>query len=311
VRSVDQQGRSGILLSAKAGDLEMVQVLLDAGANPSDMDASGCSPLHYAASRGSGEMVRLLLENRANHELRDDWGDAPLFWAAGAPVVRLLLEARSSLELRNESGRTSLMSMADRGDTAAIEALVRGSPKLEFDAVDSQGFSAHALALAQGHVAAAELLVKVGATAASGATPAPAAVPGHIALCRAAQQGDEVCCGEVLLAGGVDVDKPSGGETPLLAAAGRGAFRIVELLLLAGADANLAEPFLHETPLMRAVLGRADGAVLLLLLESRADPTLRDLNGRTAADIASAWKQEANTEILRAAIAGELPTLGA
>ncbi len=79
--------------AAQCGDVEMVRLLLDAGA---DIDIknrlrfvdlrhlSGLSPLHYAAWYGCTEVVELLLDRDASVNAKSDAGQTPLYVAMSA-----------------------------------------------------------------------------------------------------------------------------------------------------------------------------------------------------------------------------------
>lgn len=101
------------------------------------------------------------------------------------------------------------------------------------------------------------------------------------AALRAAGNGRTVVL-QQLLAAGVAVNAPAGGTTLLCAAAQDARAGAVELLLSAGADANLPDSD-GTPPLIHAVL--ADSApVVQLLLNAGAIPTATDAEGRRAID---------------------------
>jgi ankyrin repeat protein len=92
---------------------------------------------------------------------------------------------------------------------------------------------------------------------------------------------------------GAQVDRPDGeGRTPLFHTVGGGHAEIVSFLLDRGADPNRADRF-RDTPLMLAcVQGRSE--IASLLLRRGADPSLRNQEGRTAAD-----RAQPGTEVCR------------
>jgi len=304
VRSVDQQGCTGLLLMARGGHTEMVGVLLDAGANPNDADSSGATALHYSAARSSPAVSELLLRCKADVDRQDERGDTPLMWARGGRTLEVLLSAGADPLAINKYGQTATMLASGKGDIEAIEGLAKVIGPSDLNACDKQGCSAHAAALAAGHPDAAEVLIALGATAS--AKPAPCVISHEEALHEVARRGDADACAALLQKGGVKVDAEICGETALLLAAGAGSGRAVEVLLQARADPNHADAFMQETPLARALLSRADDALLWLLLEARADPAKADLTGRNAVEVAEAWGRADSAKILRAAIAGEL-----
>jgi ankyrin repeat protein len=88
-----------------------------------------------------------------------------------------------------------------------------------------------------------------------------------------------------LIDAGADVNLPgAGGATPLIAACGPYP-EAVRLLLEAGADANVADTNEQFTALMYAA---TDGLspIVDILLKNGADPSIKDVDGDTAADFA-------------------------
>ncbi len=81
--------------AAAAGHLEILRLLLEAGADVNATQAGGFSALHSAASHGDAEMVRVLLEKGASPRLATDDGLSARHFAAegGHQEVLELLEA--------------------------------------------------------------------------------------------------------------------------------------------------------------------------------------------------------------------------
>lgn len=59
-------GESLLHIATKKGNLSMVKLLIDAGANINIQDESGNTPLHYSAASGKKDVVKYLLENKAD-----------------------------------------------------------------------------------------------------------------------------------------------------------------------------------------------------------------------------------------------------
>ena len=70
--------------AAKAGQLDLVKLLLDRGANAHVYDNSA---LCWASKRGHTKVVKLLLDHGADVHARDD---EALRWASNTEVVKLL-----------------------------------------------------------------------------------------------------------------------------------------------------------------------------------------------------------------------------
>ena len=113
--------------------IDIVQVLLDAGADLSISDDSNCQALHFACTCSSPEVVRLLLSHGADVNGAGSIS-APIFNAIGnrdhgAAIVALLIENGADLTLRRKD--MSLCRYAfSYGSPAVIATLVRLRPDL-------------------------------------------------------------------------------------------------------------------------------------------------------------------------------------
>ena len=115
--SVDLRGFSKwspLHSAAHYGDLEMVQILLDYGADIGALDKNGSSPLHCASHGffdGSRDVVRLLLDQGADPNLQTQNASTPLHLAlqhGKIEIARLLVERAASVEAQDKYGRTAL-----------------------------------------------------------------------------------------------------------------------------------------------------------------------------------------------------------
>lgn len=97
-------------LAASLGNVEIVKVLLDAGADPRRMLSSG-SALHVAAASNHVEVIYTLLVGGANVDQLDDCGCTALHYAAQsghASIADYLLRAGAHINARQNQGATAL-----------------------------------------------------------------------------------------------------------------------------------------------------------------------------------------------------------
>ena len=86
-------------------NLEILDILLDAGMSPNDVDDHNRTPLHLAAYLGDYEATTKLLKSNADVALRDTWGRTALSTALSQKsylVAVSLLEAGASVEIMHE-----------------------------------------------------------------------------------------------------------------------------------------------------------------------------------------------------------------
>jgi Ankyrin repeats (3 copies) len=82
-----------LALESRRGDISILQVLLEAGADVNAATSDGTTALHIAALTGQTAAARLLLEKKANVDATDASGRTPLDFAAvrrNLEIVKLL-----------------------------------------------------------------------------------------------------------------------------------------------------------------------------------------------------------------------------
>eukprot|EP00435_Cladocopium_sp_Y103_P076281 s59_g86.t2 len=144
-------------VACRAGELEIVQQLLDAGADQYQVPTA----LHLASYHGAADIVRLLLAQRGKVDELDREHDAtPLRLACQQrhlEVVRSLLEAKATANKACEDGSTPLLEAAQSGHLQISELLLkeRGDPTLSESKATSgpavRGFTMTQMAGELGH----------------------------------------------------------------------------------------------------------------------------------------------------------------
>ncbi len=123
-------GMTALHWAADAGEVEIANILIDAGANVDAVTRLGdYTPLHLASRQGSASLIEALLEAGASPNSNSTaGGSSALHFAAGAgsvAAIKTLLEHGAEVNGRESSrGQTPLMFAAAKGRADAIRALL-------------------------------------------------------------------------------------------------------------------------------------------------------------------------------------------
>ena len=150
--NVEMRGRTALHLSASDGHLEVVRLLLEAGASYDRAANDSTTPLHIAAILCHWEVVRLLLEKGAScHQAASD-GTTPLHEAARmghVEMARLLLKAGASCHEAANDGITPLHEAAREGNVEVVRLLL--DARASCDQLTNNGATPLQLAAANSH----------------------------------------------------------------------------------------------------------------------------------------------------------------
>ena len=244
---------NAMLFSAAENGCEpLAKTLLDAGASLEARDGRGFNPLARAAKSGQKEIVALFLDRGAQIDARSLEGATALYEAAETgrlPIVRELVDRGANISLAGRSGITPLAAAAYMGSEPIVELLIEkgADPKI----MDKTEKTAIVYAAGRGF-------------------------PDIVTL---------------LLDHGVDINARYGNDlTVLMWAAGysdeagtQDMEKVIKLLLDRGARLD-DQDNRGRTPLMIAAELNHTVAVDLLLARG-ADKSLRDKQGKSAADL--------------------------
>jgi ankyrin repeat protein/serine/threonine protein kinase len=277
VNATASNGATALIVASYNGHLEVVQALLAKGADVNAM-AGGGTALMGASHNGHLEVAQALLAKGADVNAKTNNGRTALdvATAAGHTEVRaLLVQAGAKPVVAGPA--EDLISAAERGDTAVVQALLADGT--DVDAKRNDGATALIVASYNGHFELVQALL------AKGAQVNAKENDGATALIRASQQGHLELV-QALLAKGADVNaKANDGGTALIQASQQGYGEVVQTLLAKGAEAN-AKANDGRTALIQASQ-QGHREVVQALLAKGADANAKRDDGATALILAS------------------------
>ncbi|AMV34425.1 Phosphocholine transferase AnkX [Pirellula sp. SH-Sr6A] len=302
-----QDGMTALHWGVRHGRHDIVQWLLDAGANPNAKTYYGVTPLTIACTQGDMASVRLLLDAKADATTLGP-GDATLLMIASRQgnekIAELLLQSGCSVNATERNGQTALMWAAAAGNTDVVKTLLASGADRDLSL--KSGFNAFFFAVRQGHMETVDLFLSTGTDVNQGMNVRSgggrnaanqtsslilAVESGHFELAlhlvgRGADPNDQRC-GYAALHAISWVRKPSSGDgvdgdPPPRGSGQVSSLEFVRRLIALGADANLTCK--STRPPGKAALNR-NGATPLLLACKTADLPLIQLLVELGADL--------------------------
>jgi len=337
-------------------DMGALQAALAGGASLSAHSDRGQTPLVAAAAQGNAAIFRALLEAGANPDEVDANHEAPVIQAAFSDqidVMRVLLTSRPKLDVQNLSGWSALSLAVNRRDKAMIELLVRAGANVNtvnaktrhsllteaYVSNDDNDLIAMLRSAGARFTDATDELFAAAASAdidemrralAAGANVNYGNRYGETPLCVAASKGNTVAVRVLLAAGALPDLTGSDQLTALSWAIFSNHQSTVRALIDGGANVRVllqnrqtvlmkAAESLDDAELVRYLLGQGidvnatdtlgQTALMLAaeanhisdvkaLLKAGADPSLHDRRGRAAADFAHDRKLDSMAALL-------------
>ena len=228
--------RSPVHFASRSGALEVVKMLVEAGAGVNVTDCKGDTCLILAVHNGHTEIVRYLVglpEVDVNH--RNNGNETALDCAANTghtEVVRMLIDAGADIDTNN-GGHSPLHCASDSGALEVVKMLVEAGAGVRL--TDFHGRTCLILAARSGSTETVRYLVGLPEVDVNHCDSSD-----ETALLCAAKNGHTAVV-QVLIDAGADIDTNNGGHSPLQSVSISGALEVVKTLVRAGAGVNVTD----------------------------------------------------------------------
>ena len=272
VNAKGEYGKTPMHSAATAGNMEIVQFLLDNGGEVDIADdIVADTPLHCCSFAGHIEIVKALIEHGADVNAMNRKRNTPLHRAAAAgnvQVAKILIDNGANVNMRGYLGRVPLHDVASSG-SAELTTLLMENNADPAARDDYTRITPMHVAATFGYIDVIKVLLKYGADINIGNRY------GDTPLHKSAEYSKPEVA-DFLLQQGALVDVEGRSErTPLLTAAAYGQSQVVQMLLNRGANIFASDSD-HSTALVLAAhYGR--GPVIRVILMTAGQSQFQQL----------------------------------
>ena len=279
VNAMNNRGQTPLWFACYDGQINLVKILLEAGADPTKTDNNSDSSLHsvmYGCC--SAECAQKVIDHGAHVNAANKDGATPFLIAcskAQAELVKLLLKAKADPNITDTDGDTSLHAAiaADCSEEIIQEIIDHGA---EINAVNKRGRTALLLSCFYRQMDSVKVLLEVGAD------PTISDEEGFSCLQAAVDGRCSKNTLQALMENGAQIDaKRKDGTNALLRACRTGQSESVLFLLEAGVDVNIVN-FDGNTSLHVAVYGNCNKQTLQQMIEKGVSVNALNKRGETA-----------------------------
>ncbi|PAA57035.1 hypothetical protein BOX15_Mlig022548g1, partial [Macrostomum lignano] len=273
-----------LLQAATYGRTEIIELLVKSNADVNMRNQHLQTGLHLIATQTSEKYratCRALLQNDCNPNLLDTDGLAPLHRASAQIAAEMVQFPSVNVNLKSESGDTALTSAVKDRREAVVGALLK-SESLRLEDTDQIGMTPLMIAaeLGASGVGLAALLLAAGSSASK------TDKQGMTALHHAAYTGCLSMTQLLLGQGNASINSTdSYGRSPLYLATSRGHVELVNYFLSKGADVHLPNKELKSPMYIAAYFGHLE--IVQALLRSEADVDQPDTHKKTPLYVAT------------------------
>ncbi|XP_076101943.1 fibronectin type 3 and ankyrin repeat domains protein 1-like isoform X2 [Mytilus galloprovincialis] len=135
VHSKNDAGKTALMLASYAGQLKVVKILREAGARYEDFDRGGSTSLHWAVDGGNTYLIEWMIQDGAEVNIPDhNCGWTPLLRCASVSgkrdVAYSLLSKGADINIQDRDGKTALMIAIINGHLELVDLLLKRNADL-------------------------------------------------------------------------------------------------------------------------------------------------------------------------------------
>ena len=165
-----EAGQTALMIASRRGRIEIVEMLIKAGANMNAKDFDGNTALFVDPDMSIDPIVEtdiatLLIENGANMNIKNFSGNTALMFAimfSSYRVAKLLIEKGADMETKNNKGNTALMEASNFNRIEIVTLLIEKGADVNAKN-DKDGSTALMIASNRGYTELVTLLIEAGA----------------------------------------------------------------------------------------------------------------------------------------------------
>jgi ankyrin repeat protein len=279
---------SALAYAIANSNLNMVNILISAGASPNRVNNAGETPLMHLRSDAPVEFVHQLIELGFDVKARDNSGRSVLMTLARSgtlAVVKELIDAGAKIDERDNNGLTVLMSAAENQDADVLRYFLKQGAPLNRE--DDDGASALLIAAREGRGENLRVLIDAGAAVDLDQSDLNAA------LVLTARHGDASTL-KLLLKLGAKANSRDDQTTALMFAAEDGTPEMVKALIDEGANVDAV-----DEDGLTALMHANEVENVQVLLNAGANMAIKNNDGDTVLALANRYKPEAVVQLLK------------
>lgn len=279
LNETNRDGMTALHLAVKNRKINLVNALLQLGADPNIANAKGNTPLVTALDDRQNDMAKVLIQHGADPTVKDMQGMTALMWVAYygyKDILMQMIDKVPSLNSRDKKGYTALMMACEAGHKEIVSELIQHGANMNIR--DNSGATALHWSLQDNQTDIALELISRGANLNAKDKD------GNTPLMWTVYNKNEIVAKELIIQNANLEEKDSIGNTALMYAAQTGLLEVMKLMIQKGANIETRNSFGNTALLHAAMNGRTE--IIKELIRKGVNLDVKNNGGFTALQLA-------------------------